>query len=308
MPRIVAGLSILIMLSSCAGSSPAVTQLPPPVPFLTPTASPIPNVYLPTLETIQPTPTPLVYIVLAGDTVIGIASRFGITPEALMAANSGIQAAALPVGTKLNIPVGNTTPVEPVPTPVPLPVQQSHCWSEIDGGLWCFTLVSNPFADTVENLSAQFILLDVDGQEIASDTTFGLLDVLPGGKSMPLAVHFSPSGKTENSIRVTLLTAIRLLPGDVRYLPVTPENTLVSVDASGRTAQVTGRVVTSASGSAATTWVLATAFDVSGDVVGIRRWESSSALSEKTPLSFDFPVSSVGPAIDHVDFLAEARP
>jgi hypothetical protein len=225
-----------------------------------------------------------------------------------MAANPGIQAAALPVGTKLIIPVGNGTPGEPVPTPVPLPVLQSRCWTETDGGLWCFALVSNPFADTVENLSAQFILLDNNGHEVASDNSFGLLDILPGGKSMPLAVHFSPSGKTHNSVRVMLLTAIRLLPGDVRYLPVTPENTLVSVDASGKTAQVTGRVVISGSGSATTIWVLATAFDVSGDVVGLRGWESSSALSANTPISFDFQVSSIGPAIDHVDFLAEARP
>jgi hypothetical protein len=43
-------------------------------------------------------------------------------------------------------------------------------------------------------------------------------------------------------------------------------------------------------------------------VVGLRGWESSSALSANTPISFDFQVSSIGPAIDHVDFLAEARP
>lgn len=225
-----------------------------------------------------------------------------------MAANPGTQAAALSVGAKLDIPVGNATPVEPVPTPVPLPLQQARCWTETDGGTWCFALVSNPFADTVENLSAQFILFDVGGQELTSDMAFGLLDILPGGKSMPLVVHFPPSGKIENSVQVILLTAIRLLPGDGRYLPVTPDNTLVSVDASGRTAQVSGRVILTGPGSASITWVLATAFDVSGDAVGVRRWESSSALSAISPLSFNFQVSSIGPAIDHVDFLAEARP
>jgi hypothetical protein len=308
MPRIGAGLFILLILSACGGRGTTFTQLPPAVPFHTPTSLSIPGTIPPASKVIQPTPTPLIYIVVEGDTIIGIANHFGITPEALMAANPGIQAAALLVGTKLDIPAGNSTPVEPVPTPVPLPVQQAHCWMETDGGSWCFALVSNPFADTMENISAQFNLLDAGGQQLKSDMAFGLIDILPGGKSMPLVVHFPPSDKIENSVQVILLTAIRLLPGDGRYLPVTPENTLVSVDASGRTAQVSGRVILAGPGSARFTWVLASAFDVAGNVVGVRRWESSSSLSANSPLSFDFQVSSIGPVIDHVDFLAEARP
>ncbi len=308
MPRTVTVLFILIMLSACAGSGTTVTQLPPAVPFLTPTPSSTPSLIPFALNVTQPSPTPVIYTVVEGDTVIAIASRFGITPEALMASNPGLQAAALPVGTKLIIPVGSTTPVEPVPTPVPLPLQQPRCWTETDGGLWCFALVTNPFADTVENLSCQFILLDAGGQEITSDTGYGLLDILPAGKSMPLAVHFPPSDKTYSSVQVNLLTAIRLLPGDTRYLLVAPENTLVAVDAFGRTAEVTGRLVLAGSGSAKITWVLATAFDSSGDVIGVRRWESSLALSGNSPIAFDFQISSLGPAIDHVDFLSEARP
>ncbi len=284
------------------------TDLPPAVPFLTSTPASTSTVIPPVLEIIQPTPTTFTYTVVQGDTLIGIAARHGITPEALMAANPGVQASTLLVGTKLIIPAGNATPAEPVPTPVPLPVQQARCWSETDGGLWCFALVSNQFADTVENISIQFTLLDVGGHELTNAAAFGLLDILPAGASMPLAVHIAPSEKTVVSIQVTLLTAIRILPGDVRYLPAIPENTLVRVDLTGLTAQVTGQVVMSGSGTAKTTWVLATAFDASGNVVGVRRWESTSVLTADAPVSFDFQVSSVGPAIDRVDFLAEARP
>jgi hypothetical protein len=80
------------------------------------------------------------------------------------------------------------------------------------------------------------------------------------------------------------------------------------VEASGRTAQATGRVILTEAGTANTLWVLATAYDAAGDVVGVRRWESPSALPVDAPISFDFLVSSVGPAIDRVEFLAEARP
>jgi hypothetical protein len=54
--------------------------------------------------------------------------------------------------------------------------------------------------------------------------------------------------------------------------------------------------------------VLASAYDAAGNVIGVRRWESTAALNADAPVSFDFPVSSVGPGIAKVEFLAEARP
>lgn len=284
------------------------TGLPPAVPFFTATPSNTPTPIPPEMEIIHPTPTPFTYTVVQGDTLIGIAGRFGITPEELIIANPGVQAAALPVGTKLIIPASNATSPESLPTPIPPSIQPARCWTESDGGLWCFALVPNQYADTLENLSAKFTLLDVGGNEIASGTAFGLLDILPPGESMPLAVHFLPSEKTGVSVVFQMLTAIRLLPGDIRYLPAIPENTLVMVDTSGRTAQVSGRVILPGAGTANILWVLATAYDADGNVVGVRRWESPSVLTADAPVSFDFLVSSVGPSIDRVDFLAEARP
>jgi hypothetical protein len=55
-------------------------------------------------------------------------------------------------------------------------------------------------------------------------------------------------------------------------------------------------------------WLLATAYDAAGEVVGVRRWEAGEALSAQSPLPFDFAVFSAGPEIARVEFLAEARP
>jgi hypothetical protein len=257
---------------------------------------------------ILPTPTTFTYTVVLGDTLNGIAGRYGVTLEALLAANPGIQPAALSVGTILIVPTGSEIPTEPTPTPAPLLVQQARCWSEINGGLWCFALVQNEYADTIENLSAQFTLLDANGQELASQAGYALLNTLPPGQSIPLAVHFPPPVSANGSVRVQVLTAIRLLSGDTRYLPVMLDNTLVSVKASGQTAQGTGRVILTGPGTADTLWILGTAFDIAGNVIGGRRWESPSVLTAEAPVSFDFMIFSVGPAIDRVEFLAEARP
>jgi hypothetical protein len=316
MRKFLACLFLISTLTACAGNTEVVTNLAPALPYQTviPSESPIvtssesPTIIPSLTGIILPTPTTFTYTVAQDDTMSSIAGHFGVTLEALLAANPGIQPEMLSVGTTLIIPAVSGTPAESTPTPAPLPVQQARCWPETGGGLWCFALVQNEYAETLENLSAQFTLLDSNGQELASQVAFALLNTLPPGQSMPLAVHFPPLVQANGTARVQVLTATRLLPGDTRYLPVMLENTLVSVDASGRTAQASGLVILTEAGTANTLWVLATAYDAAGNVIGVRRWESPSALSADAPVSFDFLVSSVGPGIDRVEFLAEARP
>ena len=301
----------LFLLLSLVACQPEITATPQPgtaVPYQTAAPSQTPSVIPALTEISLPTPTTYTYSVAQGDTFISIAQKTGVTLPALQAANPGVSSTALSVGTKLVIPSGNQVPGEPTPTAAPLPVQQARCWPESTGGLWCFALLRNDFAETLENISAQLDLLDPGGQAAASQVAYGLLDILPPGASMPLVAHFPAPLQGGAALRVTVLTAIRLLPGDARYLPVQVENTLVSVDASGLTAQVSGKVTLSGAGTANTLWVLAVAYDAAGNVVGVRRWAATAALGAGAAAAFDFQVSSVGPGIARVEFLSEARP
>jgi len=308
MRRILVCLFLLSISSACKGTTEAVTDLAPAVAYQTVTPSETPTIIPPLTGITLPTPTTFTHVVVQGDTLTGIALRYGVTLEALLVANPGVQPTSLSIGTILIIPTGSKIPGESIPTPASLPIQQARCWAEAAGGLWCFALLQNGYSESLENLSAQFTLLDASGQELASQAAYAMLNTLPPGQSMPLAVHFPPPVHTNVTVQVQVLTAIRLLAGDTRYLPVVTENTLVSVEASGRTAQLTGRVILTGEGTANTLWVLATAYDAAGNVVGVRRWESPSALSADAPVSFDFLVYSMGPGIDRVEFLAEARP
>ena len=67
-----------------------------PTPNPTPTATPVAR---PT-----PTPTPLVYAVQAGDTLSGLAARFGLTVEELVQANRLVDPDSLQIGQQLTIP------------------------------------------------------------------------------------------------------------------------------------------------------------------------------------------------------------
>jgi hypothetical protein len=83
------------------------------------------------------------------------------------------------------------------------------------------------------------------------------------------------------------------------------------VDWSGESAQVTGSIVLAGENlevPAGRVWVSAVAYDNAGRVVGVKRWESTSALSSGIAMPFDFWVSSVGPVIERVDVQVQARP
>lgn len=311
MLRWITCLIVLMTLAACGQKATPTPAVGTPAPYLAPapTPTPGPTTVAPAVTGIsQPSPTPASYSVVQGDTLSGIAQRNGVTLDALLAANPGISPSALVVGTRLVIPGGSQATGEPSPTPAAAQVEQARCWPETSGGLWCFGVLQNNYAETLENLSAEFSLVDGSGQESASQAAFGLLNILPPGKAMPLAVHFAAPVQAGVRLSVQVLTAIRLTPGDRRYLPVELENSLVTLEASGRSAEVSGRVRLSGAGTAKTVWLLATAYDAAGEVVGVRRWESSGALTAEAALPFDFAVFSAGPEIARVEFLAEARP
>jgi LysM repeat protein len=248
--------------------------------------------------------------VQAGDTLSGIALKFGVSLDDLAAANPDVSPNTMSIGTELRIPSNPLNPSgESTPTPVPAPVTQVACYPSSDQGMWCFVLVFNDTVDTLENLSAQVTLLDMEGEILVSAPAVSVLNILPPGSSLPLVAFFPPAIPSSVQPQAQMLTGIRLLPADERYLPATMQNTLVEVDGTGLTAQVNGQVRLPAEATRAkVVWVAAVAYDYSGRVVGVKRWESSDGLLPGEGLSFAMMVSSLAGEIERVDFVVEARP
>ena len=239
-----------------------------------------------------------------------IALKFGVSLDDLIAANPEVLANAMSVGTVLKIPSNPDNPSgEPTPTAAPFTIQQIECYPTADKGMWCFVLVHNDFSDFMENVSAQVTLVDSNNATLASQTALLPLNILPPNTSLPLAVFFPPDIPFNAKPQVQILTAIRLLPNDERYLPAAINNVLAQVSANGHSAQVSGLVLSQSQTSAASqVWVAATAYDGTGRVVGVRRWESSAVLSAGGSLPFEFMISSIGGRIARVEFAVEARP
>ncbi|RPI91657.1 MAG: LysM peptidoglycan-binding domain-containing protein [Chloroflexi bacterium] len=304
--------SFFFLLTACApqgiDSAPSSSTL---VPFVTSTRGPSQTPEgLVAAETPFPSPTPFTYTVEQGDTISSIALKFGVSMDDLQAANPEIPANSMSIGQVIRIPSHPDNPSgEPTPTPAPFTIQQVECYPTANGGMWCFVLVRNDFADFLENVSAQVTLVGSDNTTLDSQTALLPLNVLPSNTSLPLAVFFPPEIPFDAKPQVQVLTAIRLLPGDERYLPATVNNTLAQVNADGRSARLTGWVLLpDGAKDARQVWVTGTAYDEAGRVAGVRRWEWNAGLSAGGRLPFEFMISSAGGNIERVEFAVEARP
>jgi hypothetical protein len=194
---------------------------------------------------------------------------------------------------------------------VSLSLEQPNCLPAADGGAWCFVLVRNDQDFSIESLQATIRLADQQASQVLSQTAFAALNqVLPGG-TLPLMAYFAPPlPAPPYQASVELNAALPVAPDSLRYLPVTVAGNMESLSPSGQAARVSGSVqLGETDQSASQVWVAAAAFDSAGHVVGVRRWEQGGlSLSAGESLPFSFQVYSAGPAIERVEFWAEAQP
>ncbi len=307
---------MLVLLGACSieqttlPTSTGVISSPSPLLELSSTPSPsstTTDLIHPSITEILPTPTPFLYTVEQNDTLIGIALKFNITLEQLISANPLIGSNALTVGLKLIIPPGQNIKSDPTATPWPVYIQETQCYRNLDGSLWCLALLKNEFAETLQNLSIVISLIDPNNMVLSTKTAYAPMDLLPPGKSLVIGVLFHEIIPDDFHPQTQILSASRLPSSDNRYPLIHLQNHLAQVDWGGLSARVSGKLMLDQqSDGAERVWILAVAYDQSGTVIGFRRWEYNNPLAPADVLSFDFVVSSLGPEIDHIELLVEA--
>lgn len=255
-----------------------------------------------------PTATPQIYIVKQGDTMFDIAALHGLTVEQLQAANPGVDPRLLSPGTELVIPEAGSpaaTAVPAIPSPTPVAVEASGvtCYVTTIGELWCFLLVENSNSFAVENVIGNIQLLDTSGEVLSNVTAIPPLDLLQPGETMPLVAYLAEAPEDWTAARGQVVSAFELAADDEYYLDAELAGTTdVDIAADEQSARVLGEVQINGGQNAEVLWVLAVAYDKQGRVAGFSKWESSGDRE------FYFYVYSLGPEIQRVDLLVEARP
>ncbi len=205
----------LLTLSLACGQvitlpTPSPTPSVWPSPSLSPAISPSPFTPPPTF-TPTFTPTPILYVVQPGDTLLGIAKKFGVSVRIIQEANAIADPKSLQAGQTLIIPQGEEafpgTPT-PTPTPIPLEIAGVNFYREPGGSLWCFGEVLNSGNIAVESVAVRVRLYGPGDSLLAEGQGFVARDLIPVGEKGPFAVAIPKPPEVFIRYEVFLLSAL----------------------------------------------------------------------------------------------------
>ncbi len=243
------------------------------------------------------------YAIVAGDTLLGIAERNGISLDNLLVANPGIDARFLTIGQEILIPLGDNAAPASIEssTPIDLNMGIPNCFESAAGELWCYVTVENNQDFAMENVAAQISVFSSVGELVTQKEAISTIQKLDSGGKIPLIAYWaeSPLGWTHASSQI--INAFRLDDPLERYLDLQIEDLVLDISDSGLAATVSGEVSGENLSASSTLWILAVAYDNEGLVVGTRKLETKES-------EFELELFSLGPMIKSVDVLLEGRP
>jgi murein DD-endopeptidase MepM/ murein hydrolase activator NlpD len=264
---------------------------------------------VPLLPTLGPSATPITYTVKPNDTLLGIALRYGVTLEAMEAANPGIDPQFLSIGQRLIVPAPEAsqtaTPV-PTPTPFTIPLSPPRCYHEASGSLWCLLTAMNPAGPALEGVSALITLLADDGRPIVTVAAYPPLNLLEQGEAMVLAAYLPPPAPGFARAAAVLVSAVPAQDQVNRYPELQVTGLTDRPGESDRSWQAQGRLSSTAQQAVKATVVLQ-AFDRQGEVVGFTQWEAPKPLRPGDTADFVLTVYSLGPAINRITTAVEGQ-
>ena len=258
-------------------------------------------------NTPAPTPTQAIYLVKENDTIIGIAKKLELTPEALLLANPDVVPAALSVGQKLLLPGQPNEAANPyLPTPVPLQLGTPICDAQPDGSE-CFVEVNNQTQQPIENIIVRFYLFGPNGAEIMNVDGVLLLNQLQPNQSLPASVFLL--GQPKPFHVEAFLTSANPASSQI----ADPKSDMIDVTSTiawdGKTATVNGLLVNPAGFDASRmVWIAAVGVDKDGKTNAYRRWEWSGKLKPNEQIPFQLDLASHNGAIVGIQVLLEEWP
>jgi LysM repeat protein len=229
--KILATLPLLLFTVSCAPVDPASLVEPTTTlisfanrPDATPTIS---KIIAETLPPSGPTATPFVHIVQQGETLLGIAIRYGVSLDDLLLVNPDVDPRILSVGRNISIPGPSGEPIDlllPTPTAMPLTLGNVYCYPMIGDSTRCLVKISNMLGSDVEGISANISLFDSEGVLLDHTQASSMTRVLPLGKATVLDATFRlESGQTIRP-HAELVSAVQVSNLGNRQIPVDISN------------------------------------------------------------------------------------
>jgi LysM repeat protein len=308
---------ILLCLLILNGCTPIKTPTLDPTATLNPfedrptpvntSSSPIPV----TVAPLGPTATPFVHIVQQGETLLGIALRYGVTLDDLLLVNPGIDPRILSVGQDLRIPGPGGEPVDmllPTPTPIPLDLGQVYCYPTTGEYVRCLLKVTNSIDAPVEAVSVQVALFNDSGDLLEQAQASSLTRVIPQSQAIILAASFNLSPGQIFTAQAELISAVQVSNPEERLIEVELRELKLEKRTNDRLYQFEGLIELredQPQGDVDLT-IQAFGYNADGEPIGSNALQILVDTGD-FPFSFNLSLFSLAEAIEDFELLVEAK-
>jgi LysM repeat protein len=251
----------------------------------------------------SPTSTPRSHSVKLGETLGGIALIYNVSLDSILSINPEVNPYAMTVGMTILIPAGTQIPGNqtPFPTPIAMPVTDLNCLADSVKGVWCFGLIENITESILESVVVNVNLADQQATALFSQKALLPLNIIFPDEKLPFAAYFSPEMPDPFQFSAQFSSSIPLDVAVNQYQHVEIRDQQMTMDNSN-TARVSGSFELPENVSQI--WVVAIALNDSGEIIGLRKWESTEPESGV----FEFNLYAVSGQIAEVLVYAEAQP
>ncbi len=315
--REIATLCMLVWVMAACGPALPATSLEPPAgsdatlilrtglpPLTTPRApggATLPAATLPARSserTSVPWATPHYYTVVRGDTLAGIAERFGVSVVALSRANGNLSPDILYPGRILLIPAemsasddGTFVRFLPTSTPLVINLPAPSCYRTPADELLCLGWIPNTTDAPLSGVSVQVALYAANGGRLDQRTAAAAQQIVPAGGGTPYVVRFQGVSAFAYA-RASLASAGQEDPGESALFALTtleqqiePEGALVILHGAARNEGLS---------PLRDMRLVVTLFDIGDHVTGFRVMQQGEALQPGEALPVVIPVTPLG--------------
>jgi LysM repeat protein len=267
------------------------------------------------IATATPTATPVTHVVAEGETLLSIALDYGVSLEALQAANPTIEARFLSVGAVLVVPppegeAAVAATQLAVPPPAAVVFGEPACYQPTGTRLYCFIEARNPGNLPLENVSARVTLAGADGLPFATGIAYAGLDLVPVGGAAPLAVSFAAPPAAVAATFVEALTADALAEPEAARTQVLaiPQHVPAAGAATERQWSVSGEVQNPSDTALGNAWVTLTLYDGDGAIVGYRKQLLGQGLAPGEARPFTIRAQALAGPVERYLVAGEGKP
>jgi LysM repeat protein len=279
-----------------------VTKAAPTTAVIQTTSTPLPT------PTSTPTATPVVYQIVSGDTILGIAIQRGSTVDEILALNPGIVPENLQIGQPVILPppaTAITLLAQGTPVPLQVAITKIHAYQTPIGSLWLLGEVTNDGETAVENIQVEIGLLAADGQPVGSVTAWVATSVILPGERGPFGVLLNepPANFTQPTVAVVAGQAVVELGS--RTLEITISEPELATN--GESVTLSGVMTNSGAEAASQVLLIATFYDAQGNVTGFQQQMVAEQLGVGEERPFRLEAAPPGGATVAYALHAEAQ-